>query len=62
LPLARKLLEARLQSELRSKPSREVSEPEITRDWNLLQQTVSASGPPLTARSAQQPDTAQGSQ
>jgi hypothetical protein len=38
-PLVRELLEARLQAELRPKAAREISEDEVTRDWDLLQQT-----------------------
>ncbi len=37
-PLVRELLEARLQTELRSKAAHEISEDEVTRDWDLLQQ------------------------
>jgi hypothetical protein len=50
--LVRQLLEARLQSELRSGSSR-VSESEIARDWKLLQQTMpdNDSRPPRSARS-----------
>jgi hypothetical protein len=36
----RQLLEARLQSELRSKSSQGLSETEVDRDWKLLQKTV----------------------
>jgi hypothetical protein len=39
LPLVRELLEARLQTELRPKAAREISEDEVTHDWDLLQQT-----------------------
>jgi hypothetical protein len=38
--LVRQLLEARLQSELRSKSSQGLSETEVDRDWKLLQRTV----------------------
>jgi len=38
--LVRQLLEARLQSELRSKSSQGLSETEVDRDWKLLQKTV----------------------
>jgi hypothetical protein len=47
----RELLEARLQSELRGRSPRALTETEITRDWNLLQQTPSSTEP-LTAHSA----------
>jgi hypothetical protein len=50
--LARELLEARLQSELRRKSPREISESEVTRDWKLLQQALGDSGTGLTARSS----------
>jgi hypothetical protein len=38
--LVSQLLEARLQSELRSKSSQGLSESEVDRDWKLLQKTV----------------------
>jgi len=50
--LARELLEARLQSELRGNAAHSVSEREVARNWKLLQQTVSGADSPLTARSA----------
>ncbi len=51
--LARQLIEARLQSELRGKSPQAVSESEIARDWRLLQQTVPENVTPLTARTVQ---------
>ena len=48
--LVRQLLEARLQSELRSRSSQGISETEVDRDWKLLQRTMAAS--PFTAHSA----------
>jgi hypothetical protein len=50
--LTRELLEARLQSELRPKSPAVISASDLTRDWTLLQQTMSASDSPLTAHSA----------
>ena len=50
--LAQELLEARLQSELRRKSPRGISESELARDWKLLQQTLGDSQSGLTARSA----------
>jgi hypothetical protein len=38
--LVRQLLEARLQSELNRRAARGISEPEVARDWRLLQKTV----------------------
>lgn len=52
----RELLEARLQSELRPKPAREISEDSVTRDWGLLQQVDPAADPSLTATSASHSD------
>lgn len=49
--LVRELLEARLQSELRPKAAREISEDEVNRDWDLLQQTGRVPDSPLAARS-----------
>jgi len=49
---AREMLEARLQSELRPKASREITEAEVARDWNLLQRVLSANDSALTARSS----------
>jgi hypothetical protein len=56
--LVRELLEARLQSELRTRSPHGVTESEVTRDWKLLQQTMSESTASLTARSAQHPESA----
>lgn len=39
--LVRQLLEARLQSELRGRSAKVVSEEDVDRDWKLLQQTIS---------------------
>jgi len=50
--LARKLLEARLQSELSSRTSREISQTQIKRDWKLLQQAMSVENSTFTAQSA----------
>jgi hypothetical protein len=43
--LVRQLLEARLQSELRGRSPRALTEAEIDRDWSLLQRTPSAKEP-----------------
>jgi hypothetical protein len=50
--LVRELIEARLQSELPTRPSRTVSEEEVARDWKLLEQTSPGYDLPLTARAA----------
>jgi hypothetical protein len=55
--LARQLIEARLQSELRGRSARIVSEDDIARDWKLLQQTLPNGDSPLTARSTQRSET-----
>lgn len=47
--LVRQLLEARLQSELRSRSAAGISETEVDRDWELLQKTMAPS--PLAASS-----------
>jgi hypothetical protein len=54
-PLVHELMEARLQSELRPKPAREISEDEVTRDWELLEQagrsadsSLAATTPPIS--------------
>jgi len=49
--LIRELLEARLQSELRPKAAREISEDEVTRDWDLLQQAGHVPDSSFAARS-----------
>lgn len=49
--LARELLEARLQSELRGKAPSKISAAEIARDWKLLQQSLSESDSTLSAQS-----------
>jgi hypothetical protein len=55
--LVRQLLEARLQSELRARSARGISQTEIDRDWALLQKTISAGDPTVTS---QRPTTASG--
>ena len=49
--LVRQLLEARLQSELRSRRSLGVTETQIARDWDLLYKTLGESDPASAARS-----------
>ena len=58
--LVRQLIVARLQSELRSKSSRAISEDEMTRDWKLLRQTMPDKDSPLTARSTQRSEIVRG--
>jgi hypothetical protein len=60
--LARQLLAARLELELRGKPARGVSEKEVTRDWDLLEKTSAASDSLLAARSPQHSETYPGNQ
>jgi len=55
-PLVRELLEARLQSELRPKAAREISEDEVTRDWDLLQQVNHTVDSSLAVSSRQRND------
>jgi len=50
--LARQLLEARLQSELRHPAPRSVAQSEVDRDWDLLQRAASTKDSRLTARIA----------
>lgn len=50
--LVRELLEARLQTELRSKASREISEDQVSRDWDLLQRAGQSADSSLTAQTA----------
>jgi len=58
--LLRQLIVARLQSELRAKSAHAISEEEMTRDWNLLRQTMPADDSPLAARSTQHSDIIRG--
>ncbi len=58
--LVRQLLEARLQSELRHRSARELSETEVARDWNLLQKANAENDSPLIARSMQHSENARG--
>jgi hypothetical protein len=51
--LARELLEARLQSELRHKSPPQIAATEVARDWKLLQRTLSESDSELSAHSTQ---------
>jgi hypothetical protein len=51
--LVRQLLEARLQSELRSRSAQGISETEVARDWDLLQRTIAEHNSPLMNRSLQ---------
>jgi len=50
------MLEARLQSELRRKSPPEITESEVSRDWNLLQQALGKSPSGLTASTTPQGD------
>jgi hypothetical protein len=58
--LVRQLLEARLQSELRSKSVQGLTDTEIARDWALLQKTAAASDSPGATRSASHPENSHG--
>ena len=58
--LVRQLLEARLQSELRSGSSHGLTEVEIARDWKLLQQTMPQNDEHLTAHATQRPENVRG--
>jgi hypothetical protein len=58
--LVRQLLEARLESELRSRSARAISEDDVARDWKLLQQTMPGNDSPLTARSTQRTENMRG--
>jgi len=58
--LVRQLLEARLQSELRRGSPHGISEREVARDWNLLQQTIAESDSHMTTRSGQRPESVRG--
>lgn len=59
-PLVRELLEARLQSELRPKPAREVSEDAVTRDWDLLEKAGHRADSSLAATSPPPSDSLRG--
>ena len=48
--LVRQLLAARLESELRRSPPYGITEAEVQRDWNLLQQTMAGADSQLTER------------
>ena len=48
--LVSQLLEARLQSELRGKSATLISEAEVSRDWLLLQKTISERDAPIAGR------------
>ena len=48
--LVSQLLEARLQSELRGKSASLISEAEVSRDWLLLQKTISERDAPIAGR------------
>ena len=62
--LVRQLLEARLQAELRKGSTQGVSESEVARDWQLLQQSILQTtidtSSHLTARSTQRPEAVRG--
>jgi hypothetical protein len=60
--LARQLLAARLELELRGKSAHSVSEREVTRDWNLLEKTSPVGDSLLAARSPQHPERIPGNQ
>ena len=58
--LVRQLLEARLQSELRSKSGQGLTDTEIARDWALLQKTAAASDSPVVTRPAPRTENSRG--
>jgi hypothetical protein len=60
--LVRQLLEARLHSELYHRPSHGVTESEVSRDWKLLQQSISGGDSHLDARLNQHSETTRGDQ
>lgn len=60
--LVRQLLEARLQSELRTKSARGISETEIERDWALLQKTAPPVDPAVAEGAVQRATNARGNQ
>ncbi len=51
VPFTQQLLEARLHAELRRGSPPKVSESDVTRDWNLLQQAMNGSDVQMAARS-----------
>lgn len=59
-PLVRRLLEARLESELRTKAAHEISEDEVTRDWDLLQQADRSADSSMAERSSPHSDILRG--
>jgi hypothetical protein len=58
--LVRQLLEARLQSELRRRSARDLSETEVARDWNLLQKAIAENDSSLVAGAAQRSEKLRG--
>lgn len=58
--MERQLLEARLQSELRSGSQKGLSETEVERDWDLLQKTMTASDSPVAIRLAPRSESIRG--
>ena len=60
--LVRQLLEARLQSELRRRSARDLSETEVARDWNLLQKAIAENDSSLVAGAAQRSEKLRGNQ
>jgi hypothetical protein len=58
--LARQMLEARLQSELRGRAVSGLSESDVARDWNLLQQAMSGKNSSMAAHSTPRLDTLRG--
>ncbi len=60
--LVRQLLEARLHSELYHGSARGLTESEVTRDWQLLQQSMSGADAHVDARLTPRPDNTRGNQ
>jgi hypothetical protein len=59
-PLVRELLEARLQTELRPKAAHEISEDDVTRDWDLLLQAGHTADSSIASRASQRSYTIHG--
>src|ERR1700733_5477765 len=62
LEMQRELLEAHLQSELRGRSARQLSEAEVARDWDLLKKTMAESDSPVAIRLSSRSESIRGNQ
>jgi hypothetical protein len=62
LEVERELLEARLEAELRGRSAQQLSEQQVSRDWDLLQETMAEKDSPIALRITPRSENVRGNQ